>query len=138
MTDFKQSKVMLLTHSQGLLLDQEVQIRARRHCRSATLRTAPIDNLDSDILYVLRPRPFGTILSIAEEVGASSETVRRRLGQSLYILYIYLQHRVLKWVSHFLTCDLKRRRLEFLNELLEMLRFEEGTLFHRVITGGES
>jgi histone-lysine N-methyltransferase SETMAR len=44
----------------------------------------------------------------------------------------------LKWVPHLLTCDLKRKRVDLSTELLEILRHEEGSGFHRVITGDES
>jgi transposase len=43
----------------------------------------PIDNLDANILCVLRHSPFGTVRSIAEELGVSPETVHRRLTGSL-------------------------------------------------------
>jgi hypothetical protein len=93
----------------------------------------PIDNLDADILCVLRPSPFGMVRSIAEELGVSLETVHRRLTGSLE-----LQPRFLKWVPHILTCDLRRKRVELSAELLEILRHEQGSGFHRIITGDES
>jgi AraC-like DNA-binding protein len=93
----------------------------------------PIDDPDADILCVLHHSPFETVRSIAEEVGVSSATVHRRLTESLE-----LQPRFLKWVPHLLTCDLKTKRVELARELLETLRSEEHTCFHRIITGDES
>jgi hypothetical protein len=92
----------------------------------------PIDNLDADILCVLHHSPFETVRSIAEEVGVSAATVHRRLTELLP-----LQPRLLKWVPHLLTCELKAKRVEFARELLEALRSEKHTLFHRIITGDE-
>jgi hypothetical protein len=43
----------------------------------------------------------------------------------------------LKWVPHFLTPVLKRKRVELAKEPLNILRFEERVLFHRIITGDE-
>jgi predicted transcriptional regulator len=41
-----------------------------------------IDILDADLFVVLWHSPFGTVGSIAEEVGISPETVHRRLTKS--------------------------------------------------------
>jgi AraC-like DNA-binding protein len=76
------------------------------------------------ILCVLRHSPFTDIRSIAEEVGVSSETVHRQLTESLE-----LQPRFLKWVQNFLTHDLKRKCVEISEELLRILRFEDGLSF---------
>jgi hypothetical protein len=46
--------------------------------------------------------------------------------------------RFLNWPLHFLSCDLKRKRVELAKELLDILPFEEHTLFHSIITGDES
>jgi histone-lysine N-methyltransferase SETMAR len=94
---------------------------------------SPIDNLDGDILCVLQYGPFATVRSIAEEVDISHETVHRRLTESLG-----LRPRLLEWVPHFLTPNLKRKRVELAKELLDILRFEEHTGFHRILTGDES
>jgi hypothetical protein len=68
----------------------------------------PINNLDADILYVLRHGH-----SIAKEAGVSFETVLRRLMESLE-----RQPRFLKWLLPLLTCDLKGKRVEVSEELL--------------------
>jgi hypothetical protein len=69
---------------------------------------------------------------IATEVDVSHETVHRRLTESLG-----LSPRLLKWVPHFLTRDLKRKRVELAKELLDILRFDKHMHFRRIITGDE-
>jgi hypothetical protein len=93
----------------------------------------PIDNLDADILCVVRHPPFATVRSISEEVGVLHETVYRRLTESLQ-----LRTRFLKGGLHSRTRDLKRKRVEVVKERLDILRFEERALFHRIITWDES
>jgi DNA-binding IclR family transcriptional regulator len=87
-----------------------------------------VDNLDADILCVLHHSPFGTVRSIAEEVGVSAATVHERLTESLE-----LQPRFLKWVPRLLTCDLKTKRVELARGSMETDHHEEHTLLHRIL-----
>jgi transposase len=92
----------------------------------------PLDNLDADIHCLLRDSPFAPVRSIAEEVGVSHEMAQRRLPESLQLRPCFL-----KWLPHFLTSDLKRKRVEHATEPLDIVCFEERTIFHRIITGDE-
>jgi hypothetical protein len=49
-----------------------------------------------------------------------------------------LQPRLLRWVHHLLTSELKQKRIEVSQALLTILPFEEETSFQRIITGDES
>jgi hypothetical protein len=69
MTDLKQSWRFCTRTLKCLVLDQGVQVPAKKHCWSATPRMAPIDNLDADNFSILRNRPLRTVRSITEEVG---------------------------------------------------------------------
>jgi hypothetical protein len=89
--------------------------------------------LEADILCVLPRGTFATFRSISEEVGVSHKTVDGQLTKSLQ-----LRPRFVKWIPHLLTCDLKRTGVELAKERLDIARFEERMLFHRIITGDES
>jgi len=92
-----------------------------------------IDDIDSKVLCILQRDPFASCRAIADEVGVDASTVLRRLTQSLGF-----QSRLLKWVPHKLTDELKQKRVVMALDLLKQLEFEQKFDFARVITGDES
>jgi hypothetical protein len=66
---------------------------------------------------------------ITEMLGISVKTVRLHLSQIGYIL------KALHWVSHTITDDLKRVRVDMCYTMLAALRIEEHNQWHNVIIG---
>jgi len=93
----------------------------------------PIDDLDASIIHVLNHDPFSTVRVIADNLGVSVSTVYRRLTISLG-----LKSYLCKWVPHFLTEELRQKRLTLAQQLLSDLETEEPFRFQRIITGDES
>jgi hypothetical protein len=125
MRDFKESMAMLGMHSQ-------VFVFVSRNS-SAGEMTLSIDNLDADTLCVLEHSRFATPRSISQEVSVLQKTVHRRVTELLE-----LRPPFLKWVQHFLILDLKITHVDLAKKRLDILRFEERMLFHRIITGNQS
>jgi hypothetical protein len=87
---------------------------------------------DRQIQEIIRDHPFASLRMIAEMLGLSSETVR------LHLLRIGSVLKALHRISHTLTEDLKRVRVQMCSAMLTALQVQEHDQWHNVITGDES
>jgi hypothetical protein len=94
--------------------------------------TTPRYETDGYIRNILRDNPFAPFRTVAEMLAVSPETVRLHLLRIGYVL------RILHWVPHILTDDLKLVRVEMCPMMLAALRVQEQNQWYNIVTGDES
>lgn len=85
------------------------------------------------IQCMIEKDPLSSARHIARTLGISPTTVIDRLHNDLH-MKCYLT----RWVPHHLSLEQKKNRLDISKEMLQVLRNEQRTHFHNVITGDES
>ena len=90
-------------------------------------------NIDIRILEVLDKEPYASIRQIAKITGIPNTTVYRHL-----IEILGYQNKLLKWVPHILTVEIKKQRVDKSMQLLKILQSAKHRSFKYFVTGDES
>jgi hypothetical protein len=93
----------------------------------------PLEDILAQILQVLEAEPWSSVRTIAEFLEIPASTVHLHLPGSLN-----MKSRHFKWVPHFLDDDLRAKRLEGAQHLLEVLQAQEKCRFRDLIPGDET
>jgi hypothetical protein len=92
-----------------------------------------LEDIDARILQVLEAEPWSSVRTIAEFLKIPASTMHFHLTTSLKI-----KSRHFKWVPHFLDDDLRAKRLEGVQQLLDVLQAQKRCHFRDLITGDET
>ena len=93
----------------------------------------PLDDTDAEILSVLHTSPFSSVRTIADSMGIPASTVYFHLVEK-----IGFKNYFLRWVPHMLTEELRQKRVELAQQLLELLERQRRVKFRDIVTGDES
>jgi hypothetical protein len=93
----------------------------------------PLEDTDARILQVLEAEPWSSVQTIAEFLKIHALTVHLHLITSLNVKS---QHFI--WVPHFLDSNLRAKRLEGGQQLLDVLQAQERCHFRYLTTGNET
>jgi hypothetical protein len=85
------------------------------------------------MLQVLEAEPWSSVRMIAEFLKVPASTVHLHLTTSLN-----MKSRHFKWVPHFLDDDLRVKRLEGAQQLLNILQAQERCHFRDISAGDET
>jgi hypothetical protein len=77
----------------------------------------PLEDIDAQIMQVLEAEPWSSIGMIAEFLKIPASTVHLHVTTSLN-----MKNRHFKWLPHFLDDDLRVKRLEGAQQLLDVLQ----------------
>jgi hypothetical protein len=94
---------------------------------------APLEDIDARILQVLEAEPWSSVRTVAEFLKIPASTVHLHLTTSLN-----MKSRHFKWVPHFLDDNLRAKRSNRAQQLLDVLRAQERFRFRDIITGDET
>jgi hypothetical protein len=93
----------------------------------------PLEDTDVRILQVLKAESWSSVRTIAEFLKILASTVHLHLATSRN-----MKSRHFKWVPRFLDDDLRAKRLDGVQQLLDVLQVRERCHFPDIITGDET
>jgi hypothetical protein len=92
-----------------------------------------LDDIDPEILSVLRISPFSSVRTIADSVGISVST-----GYFHLVEKTGFNNYPLRWVPALVTDELRLKEVEFARRFLELLEEQRIVGFSDIVTGDES
>jgi hypothetical protein len=88
----------------------------------------PVDDIDAEILSLLRKYPFSSVRAIADslEIPASIIYLVEKIGLKIFLL---------RWVPHALTSELRQKSVELSSQLLQVLESRQRVGFRDIVAG---
>jgi hypothetical protein len=111
----------------------EIKLRCSDFSDRLSSRRSPLEDTEARILQVLETEPWSSVRTRAEFLKIPESTVYLHLITSLN-----MKSRYFKWVSHFLSDDLRAKRLKGAQQRLDVLKGQDKCRFRDLMTGDKT